>query len=433
MKIPAMLSVEDALERILRYTPVLEAEERALLECLGRVLAEDVRAEVDIPPLPDSAMDGYAVRAQDIRDASLTAPRTLRVIGEAPAGRVFPGEVRPGTAVRIMTGAPVPRGADTVVPFEETDEMNRRRSPGAGGDVAIRKAFSAGAHIRNAGEDVRKGTTVMEAGAVLRPAAIGVLASVGRATARVVRRPVVAVLATGDELMEPGLRLEAGQIYNSNSYSVASAVLRYGGIPKVLGIARDNLPDLEAKIAKGLEADMLITSAGVSHGDYDIVKDVLAQKGEVAFWTVRMRPAKPLAFGALVQRLPGGRERRVPHLGLPGNPVSALVAFEIFARAAILKMQGRKKLDKPSIEAILEEPITNSDGRRVYARCAVTRRGGRYYARLSGSQGSNILTTMARANGLAICPEDVAQLNAGQTARVLMLDWDEYQALDEQD
>ncbi len=427
MKMPAMLSVEDALERILSYTPVLEAEERPLLDCAGRVLAEDVRADVDIPPLTDSAMDGYAVHAQDIQGASVSAPRTLRIIGEAPAGRVFADEVRPGTTVRIMTGAPVPRGADTVVPFEETDEMDQRRAPGTGGDVAIRKTFGVGVNIRKAGEDVRRGTTVLTAGAVLRPAAVGVLASVGRATVKVVRQPVVAVLATGDELTEPGQPLRPGHIYNSNSYSVAAAVLRYGGIPRLLGIAPDNLPDLEAKIAQSMESDMLITSAGVSRGDYDIVKDVLAQQGEVAFWTVRMRPAKPLAFGALVQRLPDGRERRIPHLGFPGNPVSALVAFEVFGRAAILKMQGRTDLAKPSVEAILEDAITNTDGRRVYARCTVARRGGSYYARLSGAQGSNILTSMARANGLAVCPEDVAQLNAGQTARVLMLDWNEEQ------
>ena len=215
--------------------------------------------------------------------------------------------------------------------------------------------------------------------------------------------------------------MRAGLIYDSNSYSVAAAVLRYGGVPRMVGIARDNLASMRQKLEEGLDADMLVTSAGVSKGDYDMVKDVLAERGEVAFWSVRMRPAKPLAFGVL--RGAGGW--MVPHLGLPGNPVSALVAFEELGRPALLKMLGRTKLRKPSIEAILEEPIVNEDGRRVFARAVVSKRDGIYYARLTGAQASNLLTSMARANGLAICPEDVPLVEAGQRVQVQMLDWGE--------
>jgi molybdopterin molybdotransferase len=250
---------------------------------------------------------------------------------------------------------------------------------------------------------------------------LGVLASLGHSLVKVIRRPVVAVLATGDELEELGQPLGPAKIYDSNTYSVAAAVLRYGGVPRLLGIARDNLRDMEEKVARGLDADLLITSAGVSKGDYDVVKDVLMRQGHIAFWSVRMRPAKPLAFGLL--RGPG--DRQVPHLGLPGNPVSALVAFEAFARPAILKMLGKARLGKPTIEAVLEDPLHNNDGRRVYARVTVARRDGVFYARTTGAQGSNLLTSMAKAQGLAICPEDVPGIQAGQQVQVWMLDWPE--------
>jgi molybdopterin molybdotransferase len=231
----------------------------------------------------------------------------------------------------------------------------------------------------------------------------------------------VAVLSTGDELMLPGEAPGGGKIYDSNSFGVAAAIQRYGGIPKMLGIARDNLEDTTRKLEEGLSADLLITSAGVSKGDYDFVKDVLMQRGEIAFWSVRMRPARPLAFGAL--HAPDGR--RVPHIGLPGNPVSALVAFEQFCRPAILKMLGRANFAKPTVQAVLHDAIHNFDGRRVYARAIVTKKDGTYYASLTGPQESNILTSMARANGLAICPEDLPEMPAGATAEVQMLDWPE--------
>ena len=221
--------------------------------------------------------------------------------------------------------------------------------------------------------------------------------------------------------MLPGEAPGGGKIYDSNSFGVAAAIQRYGGIPKMLGIARDNLEDTTRKLEEGLSADLLITSAGVSKGDYDFVKDVLMQRGEIAFWSVRMRPARPLAFGAL--HAPDGRH--VPHIGLPGNPVSALVAFEQFCRPAILKMLGRTNFTKPTVQAILRDAIHNFDGRRVYARAIVTKEDGRYYASLTGPQGSNILTSMARANGLAICPEDLTEMPAGATAEVQMLDWPE--------
>lgn len=416
-----MLSVEEALERILSYFRVLDAEERPLLDALGQVLAEDIISPYDIPPLDNSAMDGYAVQAADVEGATKETPVKLQVVGYVAAGHLPTDVVTAGTAVRIMTGAPVPEGADAVVPFEDTDEQDRRAAGGRTNEIGIQFEVSKGADIRPAGQDVRSGTTVLVKGDALRPSEIGVLASLGFERVGVIRRPVVAILATGDELLEPGDEHEAGKIYNSNNFSVAASVLRYGGVPKLLGIARDNLESMNAKLEEGLKADLLITSAGVSKGDYDMVKDVLAQHGKIDFWSVRMRPAKPLAFGVL--DAPDGR--KVPHLGLPGNPVSALVAFEQFGRAAIHKMMGRAKLAKPTIEAVLDEPIINNDGRRVYARAIITRQNGTYHVKLTGDQGSNLLTSMARANGLAICPEDRPRINAGEVVQVQMLDWPE--------
>jgi molybdopterin molybdotransferase len=417
----AMLSVEDALERILGFFHTLDDEEKPLLEAHGQVLAEDAVSPYDIPPLDNSAMDGYAVRASDVKGASKANPVMLEVVGYVAAGGLPQESVTPGTAVRIMTGAPVPEGADAIVPFEDTDETERRQSGKDMSEVNIRFEVGKGADIRPAGQDVHKGELVLRKGAVLRHAEIGVLASLGYSKVKVIRRPVVAILATGDELLEPGDEYGAGKIFNSNNYSIASGVLKYGGVPRLLGIARDNLDSMNAKLSEALDADMLITSAGVSKGDYDIVKDVLAQHGRIDFWSVRMRPAKPLAFGVL--DAPDGR--KVPHLGLPGNPVSAMVAFEQFGRAAIRRMMGKTSLKKPTVKAVLDEPIYNNDGRRVYARAIITKTNGTYHARLTGNQGSNLLTSMARANGLAICPEDTPRMDAGEIVDVQMLDWPE--------
>jgi molybdopterin molybdotransferase len=419
-----MLSVEEARSRILEMFQPLESERKPILEALGQVLAEDVSSPMFIPPLANSAMDGYAVQSSDITGATPDTPKSLRVIGQVAAGQLPQNEVVPGTAVRIMTGGPIPPGADTVVPFEDTDEYDLKSSGMGLSDIAeikVNIGASEGSNVRPAGQDISKGQTVLKKGMLLRPSEIGVLASVGRDMVEVVRRPVVAVIATGDELMEPGGPIAPGKIYDSNSYSVTAAVLRYGGVPRFLGIARDNLESMNAKLEEGLDADLLLTSAGVSRGDYDIVKDLLASRGKVAFWSVRMRPAKPLAFGVFPR--PGGRQ--VPHVGLPGNPVSALVAFEELVRPAILRMLGRTDLEKPTIRAELEEDVVNTDGRRVFARVVVTRRNGRYYACLTGDQGSGVLTSMALANGLAICPEDVPRMKAGEEVDVQMLDWPE--------
>ena len=420
-----LLSVEEAYRQIMACFAPREVEERPILDCLGQTLAADVRSPLALPPLANSGMDGYAVRREDIAGASETAPRNLRVIGLVAAGQVSTQTVAPGTAIRIMTGAPVPAGADTVVPFEETDEIGRRASGQPLTDIDIQADLPLGCNVRPAGEDVQAGQLVLEAGTVVRPSEVGVMASLGLERASVIRRPLVSVLSTGDELAYLGERLDNGKIYDSNGFSVAASVLAAGGVPKVLGIARDNLEDMHRKLAEASDSDLLVTSAGVSKGDYDVVKDVLTERGDINFWSVRMRPAKPLAFGMLRGDPVNGAGRPIPLMGLPGNPVSAMVAFEMFARPAIRAMLGRQRLARPTVEGVLTAPIYNTDGRRVYARVEVEKRDGVYYANPTGPQGSNILTSMSRANALAICPEDLPRKEAGDTVNIIMLDWNE--------
>ena len=415
-----MLSVEEAYQRIMSCFSPLETEEKALQDCLGQVLAANITSPLDLPPLTNSAMDGYAVRQEDIREASGQSPRQLRVIGLVAAGQVSSQTVTSGTAIRIMTGAPIPAGADTVVPFEETDEMRQRDSGQTLEQINIEAGLPPGSNVRPSGEDVLKGQLVLEAGTVIRPSVVGVLASLGLLQARVIRRPVVSILATGDELVGVGEALGPGQIFDSNSAGVAASVVAAGGLPRVLGIARDTLDSLHQKLEEVTGSDLLITSAGVSKGDYDIVKDVLNERGDINFWSVRMRPAKPLAFGHM-----RGDGSPIPMLGLPGNPVSAMVAFEMFARPAIRTMLGMSNLARPMVTGILTGPIFNGDGRRVYARVEVEKRDGIYYAAPTGPQGSNILTSMSRANGLAICPDDEAYRQAGDPVDIIMLDWNE--------
>ena len=417
-----MISVEQALEKILSYIDVLEEEQKPILDSMGQVLAEDIYSAIDIPPLDNSAMDGYAVRAEDTRGAGRQSPRFLRVIDTVMAGSISEHSVEPGTAIRIMTGAPIPEGADSVVRFEDTDEAQRG---GASGEIGILCKVKTGLDIRRAGEDIARGSIVLRRGVVIRPSEVGVLASLGRSKVKVIRCPIVAILATGSELVDINQPLPAGKIYDSNTYSVAALIRRYGGIPKILGVALDSEDSLVAKLRQGRDADMLITTGGVSIGDYDVVKDVLAKEGEVVFWKVRMKPGRPLAFGSIKGASKAGVAGDIIHLGLPGNPVSVMITFELFARPAILKMMGKKNLAKPTIEAVIEEPIKNKGGYCIFARAIVEKRDGQYFARLTGPQGSGILTSMTSANGLVVVPEDKLEVKKGDIVQVMMLDWTE--------
>jgi molybdopterin molybdotransferase len=402
-----MLTVEQALERVLSAFHPLEPERVDILDALDRVLAKDVYAGEDIPPLANSSMDGYAVLAADTVGASPNRPARLRIVGQIAAGYVPETAVASGTTMRIMTGAPIPSGADAVIKVEDTDTDGKY--------VNIYTEVAPGNYIRSAGEDVRQGELVLSKSTLIRPQEIGMLATLGHRKVLVHRRPRVAILATGDEVVEIDQPLTPGKIRNANSYSNAAQVLEHGGEPLPLGIARDDVDDLTAKIRAGLEqgVDLFLTSGGVSVGDFDLVKDVLAAEGEIAFWRVRMKPGKPLAFGHI-----GG----VPVLGLPGNPVSVMVSFEVFVRPAIWKMLGRTDLARPTLQATLMDEITHKDERRHYVRVRVEKHNGAYRAHLTGGQGSGILSSMVKANALAVIPEAWDHAPTGAQVEVILLD-----------
>ena len=401
-----VLSVEEALERILATVHVLEPERVDLLEAAGRVLAESVTADRDIPPLTNSAMDGYAVRGADVEQAGERSPVRLQVVGEVAAGTVSGAEVVPGTAVRIMTGAPVPAGADTVVRFEDTHQQ--------GEWVEVLKATLAGKNVRPAGEDVRAGQVVLAPGKVLRPQEIGMLAAVGHTEVAVVRRPRVAILATGDEVVPPDQPPGPGQIRDANSHTVAAQVQAYGGVPLLLGVARDREELVQRGMREALarKADLIITSGGVSVGDFDLVKRVLAAEGEMRFWSLNMKPGRPLAFGVVDS---------VPLLGMPGNPVAAMISTELFARPALRKMQGFTGWSRPVVVARLNQPIRRKDGRRHYLRVRLHETETGTEATLTGDQGSGILTSLVQADGLAVIPEEADHLHAGSEVQVILL------------
>ncbi|HSD84814.1 MAG TPA: gephyrin-like molybdotransferase Glp [Anaerolineae bacterium] len=411
-----MLSVTEAQQAILSQIQPLTPETVTLLEALGRVLAEDVFSDIDLPPFDNSAMDGYAVRAGDLINATADRPVRLPVIADIPAGHPTEVELTSGTAARITTGAMLPRGADTVVPVEDTDDGARGASALLEA-VAIYRAAQRGAHVRRVGDDVPRGEKVLTPGVLIRPAEVALMSAVGHHAVKVYRRPRVALLATGDELVTPDQLPGPGQIRNVNEYSTAALVLRYGGVPLLLGIARDRIEEVAAKLeeATGQGADVIVASAGVSVGAYDVVKDAVRAHGSIDLWKVRMRPGKPLAFGFY---------RQVPFFGLPGNPVSAMMTFEQFVRPVLRIMCGFTQWKKPAITVTLLEAI-ESDGRETYARAWVERGHDRWLARLSGGQGSSMLSSLVRANALVIVPEGVQHLTAGATVQAQMLDWPE--------
>jgi len=400
-----MIPVKEALNRILEQIPRLGKERVGILEAQGRVLAEDIFSSQNIPPWDNSAMDGYAVRYFDIQEASEKNPVFLKVLSDLPAGRVFEGRIGPGEAVRIMTGAPLPEGADTVVPVEETVK--------ADGNVKILAAIPAGGNIRRAGEDVGAGEKVLEQGIVLRAAHAGMLASLRRSAIYVYQRPRVAVLSTGDELLEIDEPWQDGKIINSNSYSIAGQVLECGGQPLQLGIARDRREELSAKMKEGLVADILITTGGVSVGDYDLVKGLLKEMGQMNFWKVAMRPGQPLAFGRLAGK---------PLFGLPGNPVSCMISFEQFVRPSLLKMAGFSRIFRMPLSAVLKEDLSKKTGLTYFVRCRLIEEGGRLLATTTGEQGSGILSSMVRAQGLVVLPAVKSAAQKGEVVSVIPLD-----------
>ena len=446
-----LLSVEEARDRVFAaIAGPNPTEVTSLSDALGRVVALPVRSPIPLPPWDNSAMDGYAIRSADVASADEASPRRLEVIGEVRAGQAPDTAVRPGTAVRIATGAPVPPGADAVVPVELTTPLD------AAGDIAgprgrdatgplpagclVHASVAAGASIRRVGSDLPADATILDAGTVLTPAAIGLAAGVGVDRLEVHRRPIVGVLATGDEVRAPGTDLGPAGIPDANGPGLAAMIAAAGGDPRVLGIATDRLDDVKARIAAGLVegADMIIVSGGVSVGPYDVVRNAFEAYGSIDLWRVAVQPGKPFAFGTA--RAPGddGSSGRPPTLlfGLPGNPVSTFVTFELFVRPALRRLAGHRDDDlfRPVDRAVLAEPASKSSGRRGFLRVTVERdergsprrdRGGRVTAHLAGGtggQGSHVLSALATADGLAVIPEATDELAAGAEVDVWWLD-----------
>lgn len=397
-----VLSVEEAQAHILSTVRVLEPEKVPLLEAAERILAQKVVADRDIPPVTNAAMDGFALRGDDV-----SAGRDrFEVVGQVAAGHEAEVVVGRGQAVRIMTGAPVPEGADTVVRFERTQVE--------GGTVVLMDPPSPGANVRQAGEDVRRGEAVLEPGKLLRPQEIGMLAALGQLKVDVIRRPRVGILGTGDEVVPPDQEPGPSQIRDANSYTVAAQVRRYGAVPLLLGVAHDREELVREGMRSAVErgADFIITSGGVSVGDFDLVKQVLDAEGEMHFWSLNMKPGRPMAFGEV-----GG----VPLLGLPGNPVAAMISTRLYARPALLKMQGHRDWSEATTRARLAEPIARKDGRRHYLRVRIREADAGPEAVLTGDQGSGILDSLVQADGLAVIPEDARHLPVGSEVEVILL------------
>jgi molybdopterin molybdotransferase len=403
-----VITVEEARATVLAGIGVLEPERVSALESIGRVLAADIVSDIDVAPFDNSAMDGYAVRFADVANASEDAPVRLRVVEHVPAGAFPAMPVGPGEATRIMTGAPVPEGADAVVMVERTAEEED------GAVAVIMASVREGENIRRKAEDVRRGEVVLAAGEVVGPAAVGLLAAVGAAQPLVYRKPRVAIVATGDELVAIDEYPGPGKIRNSNSYSLAAQVLDAGGEPVVLDVARDNFDDTVAILSRAPEFDLMVSTGGVSMGDYDVVKDVLERIGTMDFWKVAMRPGAPQTHGTI-----GG----TPFFGLPGNPTSTMVGFELFVRPVVLKMAGHTALDRPRHTAVLAHDVKKKPDRRYFLRARATRQSdGTYVAALSGAQSSAMLTSMHHANCLLVLPEGESFFPAGATAECIRID-----------
>jgi len=399
-----LVSIEEARTRVLAEAAPLPLETRSLVEALGAVLGEEIVAPHSVPPFDNSAMDGFAVRAADVVDANADSPTALLISETIPAGHMAKHRLGPGEAAKIMTGAPLPGGADAVVQSESTREEGSR--------VLVLESVRPGRNIRRSGEDVGRGDLVLAAGSVLGPAEIGLIASLGLPSVQVHRLPRVAIISTGSELVEVDQPLGPGQIRNSNSYSLRGQCLQLGIQATALGIVPDDYAATRELIEQGLTYDVLLTSGGVSVGEFDFVKEVQDELGvERRLWGVAMKPGKPLAFGVRDGTLV---------FGLPGNPVSAMVSFELFVRPALLRLMGYRKTTRPPYRAIIAEDVVNSDGRTYVVRVRAWREGSIWHVSSTGAQGSGILRSMVGANGLAFVPGGPRGVRAGEEVEFLL-------------
>ncbi len=408
-----LLSVDEARERILSQFQPVNTETVHLTAASNRVLAEEIRAADDLPLFDNSSMDGFAVRAADVSDAAPASPRNLRVVADIPAGSHPTISLAPGEAARIMTGAHMPQGADSVVPVEDTNFHDRSAGTTAPEEVQIFQKIKPGSNVRSRGMDIIAGEVVLSKGRQLKPQDLGLLAMLGISKVTAYRRPRIALLSSGDELIDVDAPLEKGKIRDSNSYTIAALIENTGAQVIRLGVAKDNFESVKALFEKAVEqkVDLILSSAGVSVGAFDFVKEVIESNGSMDFWRVNMRPGKPVAFG---------NYREIPFIGLPGNPVSAFVGFEVFVRPTIQRLSGLVNGVRPTVRARSVEQI-DSDGRESYLRGEVHEENGSLVARLTGHQGSGNLHSLVQANALLIIPAGVKCVPAGQEVNAWLL------------
>jgi molybdopterin molybdotransferase len=408
-----LLNVSEALGRLLDHFSPLEIIQIPLAAAGGRILAEDILAPGEMPPFPNSGMDGFACQSVDVAGVSLAQPVSLRVVGDIPAGSMTERRLLPGEAMRIMTGAVVPEGADAVVPVENTDFNQRQTGVEAPEMVKIFHPAGPGENVRPVGQDIRQGEVVMTRGQRIRPQDAGLLSMLGQAMVPVRRRPRVAVLSSGDELVAVDQELTPGKIRDANTIMLLGLVEQYGGEAVDLGIVPDRLEEVQAALTQAVDAgvDLIVSSAGVSVGALDFVREAVERDGRIIFWRVNMRPGKPLVFGYY---------RQVPFVGLPGNPVSAFVGFEVFLRSVLLKMLGLEDLKRLTLRARMLEPL-ESDGRETYLRGIVDWQEGELVGRLTGHQGSGNLRSLVQANALLIVPSGVKYVPTGDQVDVWIL------------
>ena len=409
----SLLSVNEARERILSHFQPVTTETLPLAGCSNRVLAQDIAATSDLPPFNNSSMDGFAVRAADVIDAAAGSPRNLRVVADIPAGSHPTISLAPDEAARIMTGASIPEGADAVIPVEDTNFDNRDAGTSAPNEVQVFKSAKSGANIRPRGMDLRAGEVVLNKGRILKPQDLGLLAMLGFANVLVYRKPRIALFSSGDELLPVDAPLEEGKIRDSNSYALAALIEEAGAEVIRLGVAKDDPDSVKAMLEKAVElkVDLILSSAGVSVGAFDFVKQVIESNGKMDFWRVNMRPGKPLAFGEYKQ---------VSFIGLPGNPVSSFVGFEVFVRPTLQRLRGSLNGGRPTVRVRCEEQI-DSDGRESYLRAQVHEEEGNFIARLTGHQGSGNLHSLVQANALLIIPAGVKCVPAGQEVNAWLI------------
>ena len=407
-----LISVEEAQKIIFSKFNSLEIVKKKLIDSSGYILSKDIKALFDLPSKNNSAMDGFAIRHQD-----LEINKTLKVVGRVGAESITDHILQKDEAIRIMTGSGIPKGADTVIQFEKTNN-NPHKGDDYPDSVTIIESVNKGDNIRMSGMDYKSGQTVVKSGMLITPPIIGAIASFGIDEVPVIKKPTVSLISTGNEIIMPGQKLKEGQIYDSNSFAISSAIRNSGANFKMHKILSDNKADVEKLYQDCNQSDLIVTIGGVSKGDFDLIRDAITEKGNINFWGINMKPGKPLAFGQV--NLNG---KEIFHIGLPGNSVSSYVCFELFIRPVLMKMQGLKNIFRKTLVAKVDKEIKNNDGRRAYLRVMVSKDHDKgYTASIYDKQDSNIFSSLVYSNGLAICPEECKVIKSGDQLEVIMLE-----------